>query len=125
MILLDTHAYFWFVCGVDKLPDDTRALIESEQNVSISIATFWELTIKSSLGKLKLPVPVSTLMANCAEDHFSILPITDRHLTYLSGLPWIHRDPFDRLIIAQAMAEDMTILTMDGIIPQYPVKTLW
>ena len=125
MILLDTHVFYWYMCDKDRLTPAIMNRIGAEDCVCVSIATFWEMTIKSSLGKLILPAPVSSLMESCDALCFTVLPITADHLTCLAALPFIHRDPFDRMIIAQAMAEKMTIITTDHIIPQYPVKTLW
>lgn len=125
MILLDTHAFYWYMCDKDRLTPAIVNRIEAEDCVCVSIATFWEMTIKSSLGKLILPAPISSLMEACDRFNIAILPITADHLTCLGTLPFIHRDPFDRIIIAQAMAEDFTIITADHVIPQYPVKTLW
>ena len=125
MILLDTHAFYWYMCDKDRLTPAIVNRIEAEDCVCVSIATFWEMTIKSSLGKLILPAPISSLMEACDALSFTLLPITADHLTCLAALPFFHRDPFDRLIIAQAIAENMTIITTDHTIPQYPVKTLW
>lgn len=117
MILLDTHAFYWYMCDKDRLTPAIMDSIGSEDCVCVSIATFWEMTIKSSLGKLTLPAPVSSLMEACDQLNFTILPITADHLTRLAALPFIHRDPFDRLLIAQAIAENMTVITADHVIP--------
>lgn len=91
----------------------------------VSVASLWELTIKSSLGKLRLPLPVLELAERCKESGFEILSIEPYHLRNLEKLPWVHRDPFDRLLIAQAQSEHLTFVTGDEWIRQYPVETLW
>ncbi len=125
MILLDTHAFYWYMCDKDRLTPAVMDIIETADRVCVSVATFWEMTIKFSLGKLTLPAPISSLMEACGQSGFTILPITAEHLTYLAALPFFHRAPFDRLIVSQALAENMTIITADHMIPQYPVKTFW
>ena len=125
MILLDTHAFYWYMCDKDHLTPAVMDIIEMADHVCVSVATFWEMTIKSSLGKLTLPVSISNLMETCGQLDFTILPITAEHLTCLAALPFFHRDPFDRLIVSQAIAENMTIITKDHILSQYPAKTFW
>ncbi len=125
MILLDTHAFYWYMCDKDRLTPAIMNAIETAERVCVSIATFWEMTIKYSLGKLILPVPLSSMMEACGQFSITILPINTDHLTCLSTLPYIHRDPFDRMLIAQAIAEGLTIITADHMIPQYPVSTYW
>lgn len=124
--LLDTHTFLWFMDGVPRLPFRTRELIEEAEDVCISIASFWEMTIKSSIGRLSLPRSVSETMLFCEDElGFSILAIRDIHLETLRTLPWFHKDPFDRLIIAQAMSENMTLISLDERIMEYPVRRVW
>ena len=125
MILLDTHILYWFFFEDEKLSNSLKEKIESEKDVYISIVTFWELAIKASIGKIKLPASVSNLMKDCIESEFKILPITDAHLDKLSDLPWIHRDPFDRLLICQAQAEGLTFISADENIRKYELDILW
>lgn len=125
MILLDTHAYYWFITGDDRLPEHVKNRIEEEETVFVSIASFWEMAIKSSLGKLKLPASIKILMEDCAEYEFTILPINGLHLERLGKLPFIHRDPFDRLLICQAQEEKLSIITVDENIRKYDVQTQW
>lgn len=125
MLLLDTHAFLWFVNADNRLPKKMSDMIEEDRDVFVSIATFWEITIKNSLGKLDLDVPITELMRGCAEDGFTILPINSSHFEILKELPWIHRDPFDRLLISQSIAEDLTFVTVDENIRKYEVKTIW
>lgn len=125
MLLLDTHAYYWFITDSEKLPITTKEMIETEEHVFVSIASFWEMAIKESIGKLKLPATIKELMEDCTEYDFSILPINGMHLNRIKELPFIHRDPFDRILICQAQEEDLTIVTVDANIVNYDVKTIW
>ena len=122
MILLDTHAFLWFEENNPILPQNVMDEIQTDEQVFVSIASFWEMTIKSSMGKLNLRLPIDRLMEQCG---FPILPIKARHLKKMTALPWIHRDPFDRLLICQAQAENLTLVTKDENIWKYDVKTLW
>ena len=125
MILLDTHAYYWFILDDPHLPAPVKSRIESEDVVFVSSVSFWEMTIKSSLGKLELPADIPAMMGACEKMGINILPIRASHLEHLLKLPWIHRDPFDRLIISQAQAENLSLVTADGNIMKYDVETFW
>ena len=125
MFLLDSHIYLWFVDDDKKLPQTLKNIIENSDDVYVSIITFWELTIKSGLGKLSLPCEPSKMITDCDKLHIRILDILPHHLDILRTLEPIHRDPFDRMIISQAMAEDLTLITADEKILMYDcVKTL-
>ena len=124
--LLDTHTFLWFMDGAPQLPFSTRELIERAEDIYISIASFWEMTIKNSRGKLSLPRSILETMIFCEEElGFSILAIRDIHLETLRALPWFHKDPFDRLIISQAISEDMTLVSVDAHVAEYPVRRVW
>lgn len=125
MILLDTHTFLWFVNDPSQLPAHVNQLIEEADDVFVSIASFWEMAIKSSKGKLGLPASITQMMMDCRMMDFTILPIKGSHLERLNHLPWIHKDPFDRLLICQAQAEGLTLLTVDENIPKYDVQTAW
>ena len=125
MFLLDTHTFLWFLLDDPKLPAQIKATIESAQGVFISIASFWEMAIKDSIGKLRLPAPIPDLLSGCVKDGFTVLPIKGEHLALLKELPKIHGDPFDRLLICQATAEKMTLITADENIAKYDVSVLW
>lgn len=125
MMLLDTQAFLWFVNGDSKLPEGIREEIETHEGLFVSIASFWEMAIKNGLGKLELPVSISKMMEDCSVQRITILPIGSAHLEALKDLPMIHRDPFDRLIICQALAEDMTLVTSDDVIRKYHVRSRW
>ena len=125
MYLLDTHAYLWFLNDDPKLPAEVKAIIEKEEGLCISVATFWEMAIKSNIGKLSLPAPVQRLMEDCDEYRISILSIAPAHLDRVEKMPNFHGDPFDRLILSQALTADMIILSADEKFDQYGARTLW
>ena len=125
MYLIDTHIFYWFINADLKLPDHIRDIILKEDNVYISICSFWEMTVKASIGKLELKNDIVDLINDCEQIGINVLPIKAEHLSALSVLPFVHRDPFDRMIISQAMAEDLTLITADEKILMYDcVKTL-
>jgi len=99
--------------------------LEGSTNVVVSIASFWEITIKTSLGKLTIPENSSVLIDKAVFKGFKKLNIERENLSILSTLDLIHRDPFDRLIIAQAIAENMPLVSSDEIFQQYPVNYIW
>lgn len=126
-LLLDTHAFLWFCDGNASLSDPARAAIEDEANaVFVSQATAWEVAIKVSLGKLKLAVPYADLFPRAVvENGFRELATDFGHFQKLLTLPFHHRDPFDRLLVAQALTEGMTILTRDTHFSAYGVPVFW
>lgn len=125
MVLLDTHTLIWFMFDDSKLSDKALSIIKSEDKVFISIASLWELAIKQSLGKLDLDCSIQDVVDELRKANISVLPIEPKHLDCLKALPFIHRDPFDRLLIAQATSETMALVTKDSIIPQYDISTIW
>jgi PIN domain nuclease of toxin-antitoxin system len=125
-ILLDTHTFLWFLAGTSELSEPARTLIENPLHEKyISIASFWEISIKNSLGKLTLDVPFSELKAEAINNNFQILPISFEDTLQLNTLPFHHRDPFDRIIISQAKENNLTLLSRDGDFSQYDVNLLW
>ena len=124
-VLIDTQSFIWFFEDNSRLPASTRLFMESSDCLVVSIASFWEITIKTSLGKLTVPEGISGLMDKALFKGFKILPIEREHLIVLSALNLIHRDPFDRIIIAQAIAENMPLISSDDIFKQYPVNCVW
>ena len=122
--LLDTHAILWTAWGSDQVPASVRRAMQ-ECECFYSIASLWELAIKQSLGKIGFEAPLAELDACCRRAGFRRLSIGISHLERLKTLPSIHRDPFDRLLIAQALEEGLAIVTCDRLIPQYPVQTVW
>lgn len=126
-LLLDAHALLWFLAGSDRLSAKALACIQDTQNsIFVSAATLWEIGIKDSLGKLTLPEPFEELFPErLAASSILVLPILVPHLHVHRKLPFHHNDPFDRLVIAQALAEDFTLVSCDSEFPSYGVKLLW
>lgn len=125
--LIDTHALLWISTDDSRLTDAVRKVILSETNVLwVSTATVWELAIKKSLEKLEFSVPLEAyLETQRVALAFKWLPIRTQDALKVEELPWHHRDPFDRLLIAQALGRKMTILSRDRVFHQYSVKTIW
>ena len=125
-ILLDTHTFLWFLGGDSELSKQARTLIENPKNDKyISIASFWEIAIKNSLGKLTLEVPFVELKTEAIKNSFQILPITFEDTLQLRTLPFHHRDPFDRIIISQAKENNLTLISRDDNFVPYNVNLLW
>ncbi len=125
-LLLDTHAFIWFINGSRELPKNVAAEIKSlDNNCYISIASLWEISIKTSIGKLKLKSRFNHISKFLADNEIEILPLTFEHLQKLTRLKYHHRDPFDRVIISQALTENITVVTKDTEFKQYGVKILW
>lgn len=124
--LLDSMVWLWSIDAVDKMNRDCREILENgREEVYFSAATAWELTVKVRLGKLHLPGPPGQCIpAFMAKQGLRALPVTHLHAVKVYDLPPHHQDPFDRLIIAQAIAERMTVLTSDRTFRKYPVDVL-
>jgi PIN domain nuclease of toxin-antitoxin system len=122
-LLLDTHLFLWFVNDDPRLSDPLKDLIENENNFSyLSIASLWEMSIKYNLGKLTLaPSYEEFVEREVRESSIILLNIELEHLRINASLPFHHRDPFDRIIIAQAMAENLPIMTVDSAFNQYSI----
>ena len=124
-LLLDTHILLWYLEGHSNLPEAQRLKIEDRRNqVAVSAVTLWEMTIKIAIGKLELMDDLATIENTLLRQGILILPIQTVHLQRLLSLPFHHRDPFDRLIIAQALAEEMTLVSDDTAFSTYPVSLL-
>jgi PIN domain nuclease of toxin-antitoxin system len=125
--LLDTHAFLWMVSGDGRVPDEVRATLRSDDHsVWLSAVSVWEIAIKQMQGRLHLPAPaVAYTSRQRRSHHVSALAVEETAAGHLERLPLIHRDPFDRILICQAIEHDMTLVTADRHIRQYPVKTLW
>lgn len=125
--LLDTHSFLWWVRKDDRLSDTVREIISEERNeIFVSVASAWEISIKAGLGQLDIPRGPERFITRHTElNDFAVLPIHLRHALGVYELPDIHRDPFDRILVAQSQAEDMPILTIDSEIALYPVETVW
>ena len=126
-LLLDTHSFLWFIAGHQNLSERARNIIlDSDNNVLLSIASLWEITIKYGLKKLTLAEPFDVLIPEqITRNEFEILPIELSHLGELLKLEPHHRDPFDRMLIAQAIIENLTVITNDSAFKKYPVITDW
>ncbi|MBN3733153.1 type II toxin-antitoxin system VapC family toxin [Burkholderia sp. Tr-20390] len=116
-LLLDTHVFLWSVFDDRKLSKSARKLIMDADEVFVSAATIWEASIKAGLGKLD--VDVNELVAEISAAGFVELPVRVAHAAMVRGLPDIHRDPFDRLLVAQAMTEPLRLVTADGHLAKY------
>lgn len=123
-LLLDTHTFLWFIGGDAQLDNRSRQLIEDAGNQRyLSVVSVWEITIKASLGKLQSPMPPSVLIRDHVwSNAIELLPITSEHLDLLYQLPYHHKDPFDRLMIAQAIQEGMMLLSKDLAFKAYQVQ---
>jgi len=125
-ILLDTHAFLWFLGGNSDLSKQAKTLIENQENeIYISIASFWEIAIKNSLGKLTLDISFTELKAEAIKNKFQLLPITFEDTSQLNKLPFHHRDPFDRIIISQAKENNLMLVSCDDNFSSYDVNVLW
>ena len=122
--LLDTHAILLYAQGNQELSQKAKAIMENEQ-CFYSIASFWEIAIKQKLGKLDNALTIPELEELCKNSGFVQLPTISQYVERTKSLDFIHRDPFDRLLISIAQCEDLTIVTRDTIIPKYKVNTTW
>ena len=125
-LLLDTHTLIWFLNGDEKLSNKAKSAIEDTKNSKIvSIASIWEIAIKLSIEKFKFTKGFKHFLDMVEDNGFEILPITFEHAIELSTLEFIHRDPFDRLLISQCIVDKLIIITKDINIKRYKIKTIW
>jgi len=126
-VLLDTHAFLWWIQDSDRLSRVAREVIADRTNsVLVSLASFWEISIKISLGRLSLTDNSLTfIQRQIHENEFHFFPITLDHAWGLQDLPPLHNDPFDRMLIIQAQQEGIPLLTCDDAIRQYAIETRW
>jgi PIN domain nuclease of toxin-antitoxin system len=126
-LLLDTHAFLWFVMGSANLSSKARTFIEDPANENLlSVASLWEMAIKVSLGKLILSVPFNDLIPQQLNANgIGLLNIGIDHVSLLTTLPFHHRDPFDRLLIVQAISEEMPVVSIDAAFDNYGITRLW
>jgi len=120
-LLLDTHVVLWWLADDPTLSDDIKARLDHEPDVYVSPATVWEVAIKQAIGKLREP---PDLPERILASGFRELPITSEHAIAAGRLPLIHRDPFDRMLVAQALCEGLTLLTRDADIAKYGLPLL-
>lgn len=126
-LLLDTHVLIWLVEGSDNLSQSAKQAIEDDRNrLYLSMASLWEMTIKISLGKLQLGISLDRVVESyLLPSSIEILPIDLKHLLVLRDLPLHHRDPFDRILISQAQAEELTLVSGDRLFGDYLVQIIW
>ncbi|MDR2043129.1 MAG: type II toxin-antitoxin system VapC family toxin [Clostridium sp.] len=123
--LIDTHVALWVLKG-EQISDKAKAIIDDVTvEVFVSIASAWEIAIKVGLGKLKYDGGVRAFLDDVKLNEFQIIGVEEAHIEQTEGLEYRHRDPFDRLLIATAIAEDMTFISADENVPKYDVKWLW
>jgi PIN domain nuclease of toxin-antitoxin system len=126
-LLLDTHVFIWLSLNPERLSERVTDLLMDETNLwFLSLASVWEMQIKRQLGKLSLNLPLPELIASQQQTNgLQLLPIELNHIFTLENLPQFHRDPFDRLLIAQAITEQIPLLSIDTVFDHYPVQRLW
>jgi PIN domain nuclease of toxin-antitoxin system len=125
-LLLDTHTLIWFIEGDDRISTRAKDLVDDiSNNCYVSIVSIWEMSIKWSQNKIKLSQAPSSLQERLDNLRIKLLPIIIEDFEMLETLPLYHRDPFDRLLISQAISRDLTIVSKDPFFAQYPCKTLW
>jgi PIN domain nuclease of toxin-antitoxin system len=123
-LLLDTQILIWAYSQSRQLaPATAELLADPAHELFVSVVTMWEMTIKEQIGKLHLPLPARQFVTNAQrEGMMQVLPVTESHVWQVGNLPLHHRDPFDRLLIAQAIVEDLVLLTSDSVFQNYPAK---
>ena len=125
-LLLDTHAFLWFIGGDKQLPEIiVNKIVDPANKCYVSIASIWEIAIKLSLEKLEINGGFNTIEDFLENNDIEILSVNVSHTSKLLRLVHIHKDPFDRMIISQAIAEKMVIITKDGFFKDYKVKVMW
>ena len=126
-LLLDTHTFIWWDSEPSRLSQQARAAIENPTNtLLLSVASAWEMQIKSQLGKLQFKLPLAEVIeSQCQTNQIEILPIKLSHILEINHLPTHHKDPFDRLLIAQSIVEKATLVSGDPIISQYSAQLIW
>ena len=125
-VLLDTHAFIWWDSDPSRLSARALALLKDPATlVLLSVVSVWEMLIKLQLGKIALNTPLATLVSQQEANGIRILPVTLDHVLGVEQLPLTHKDPFDRILVAQARNEGAALLSADSIFAGYPVKVLW
>ncbi len=124
--ILDTHAFLWALAGDGRMSRHAREVFAGSATLWLSIASIWEILIKVQTGKLNLPTPAGKyVIRKLTENRIEVLPISVDHLLALERLPVHHRDPFDRVLIAQSMEENIPVITADQIFSSYPIEVIW
>lgn len=122
-LLLDTHVFLWLITADKRLPEKMREdILDSNNEVYLSVVSLWEISIKHQVGKLPLPESPETYLAAQSRRHEIVtLSVEESDVFQLANIPPIHRDPFDRMLVCQAMARGLTIVTVDALVKSYPV----
>ena len=124
--ILDTHVFLWALAGDTRMSRHARDIFAGSTDLLLSIASVWEILIKVQSGKLNFPRPTGPyVLSKLAENRIKSLPISIDHLLALERLPMHHRDPFDRMLIAQCLEEGWPIITADPVFNKYPVRVIW
>lgn len=125
-LLLDTHIFLWYISGDPNLPDEFgKTLRDPVNTLFLSVASVWEAVIKYAIGKLPMPEDPSVYLPRERVKHeIDILPLEEAAMVHLAELPPLHRDPFDRMLIAQALQYDLMLVTVDDAVRRYPVALL-
>ncbi|HEY1263576.1 MAG TPA: type II toxin-antitoxin system VapC family toxin [Terriglobales bacterium] len=124
--ILDTHAFLWGIAGDNRMSQNARKLFVGPSNLYLSNASIWEILIKVQTGKLHVPRPAGPwILSKLAENRIEALPVALAHLLAFEQLPLHHRDPFDRILIAQSMEEKIPLMTDDPLFGRYPVELIW
>ncbi|MGG6269803.1 type II toxin-antitoxin system VapC family toxin [Leptolyngbya sp. AN03gr2] len=126
-VLLDTHAFLWWMSDDSQLSTAARAIISDPENtIFVSVVSVWEIIIKQGTGKLILSEPAEDYVPDrIRSNQFSTLSVEMRHILRIASLPALHRDPFDRLLIAQSECENLAIISVDHLIQQYSITVIW
>ena len=125
-LLLDTHVVIWAATDGTRLPKSVQETLLSDVEISISVASVWEMAIKKSLGKLEMDIPLNAFFQGQLKAlRARLLPIKASHALAVEHFPFHHRDPFDRLLVAQALTEDLELVSADPFFDAYPVARLW
>jgi PIN domain nuclease of toxin-antitoxin system len=124
--LLDTHTFLWAISANPKLSKRASELFTAPSDLWLSVASLWEILVKVQIGKIPLPTPTGPyLLKKLAENKIEALPLSLDHVLRLEAMPMHHRDPFDRMLIAQSLEEGWPIITADPVFKQYPVRVIW
>lgn len=126
-VLVDTHTFLWYAWDDSQLSSRVNHVLDNgDNNAYISIVSLWEIAIKNSIGKLDLKIPLDDFfMANIDDNGFEILPLTRKHTSVVQALPFHHRDPFDRILVAQSIVEAMPLLSGDTKLDAYSINRYW
>jgi PIN domain nuclease of toxin-antitoxin system len=126
-LLVDTHVLIWVSENDPQLSNTAKLALESPTNSKyVSIATFWEMAIKINIGKLRLSKPLATIISDVlSNEDITLLPIEPKHVLFIESMTLYHRDPFDRVLIAQAICEDFILVSNEVLFDQYGLKRLW